>query len=110
MHSVIPLHCTGCELCLPACPVDCIQMVNASGNRTGWNAWSTAEADHARIRYENHSNRLNTEKHQRTEKPQKEAATGMSTSTQATTSTDPKKAAIAAALARARAQRATPPD
>jgi electron transport complex protein RnfB len=24
MHTVITTHCTGCELCLPPCPVDCI--------------------------------------------------------------------------------------
>jgi electron transport complex protein RnfB len=26
MHSVIAEHCTGCELCLAYCPVDCIEM------------------------------------------------------------------------------------
>jgi electron transport complex protein RnfB len=25
MHTVIADHCTGCELCLPPCPVDCIR-------------------------------------------------------------------------------------
>ena len=24
MHTVIADDCTGCELCVPACPVDCI--------------------------------------------------------------------------------------
>jgi electron transport complex protein RnfB len=24
MHTVMADHCTGCELCVPACPVDCI--------------------------------------------------------------------------------------
>jgi electron transport complex protein RnfB len=24
MHTVIEPLCTGCELCIPACPVDCI--------------------------------------------------------------------------------------
>jgi electron transport complex protein RnfB len=27
MHTVIADHCTGCELCLPPCPVDCIRLV-----------------------------------------------------------------------------------
>ncbi len=26
MHVVIAPLCTGCELCVPACPVDCIVM------------------------------------------------------------------------------------
>lgn len=51
MHTVIDAACTGCELCLPACPVDCIALVPASGERTGWAAWSAAEAATARQRY-----------------------------------------------------------
>jgi electron transport complex protein RnfB len=30
MHTVLVELCTGCELCLAPCPVDCIQMVPAS--------------------------------------------------------------------------------
>ena len=51
MHTVIEPRCTGCELCVPACPVDCIALENASGKRTGWNAWSAAQADAAREQY-----------------------------------------------------------
>jgi electron transport complex protein RnfB len=29
MHTVLAPLCTGCELCLPACPVDCIVMLPA---------------------------------------------------------------------------------
>jgi len=29
MHTVIPQLCTGCELCIPPCPVDCIAMLPA---------------------------------------------------------------------------------
>ncbi|MEH3086540.1 MAG: RnfABCDGE type electron transport complex subunit B [Xylophilus ampelinus] len=54
MHTVLEEYCTGCELCLPVCPVDCIAMRNASGTRTGWEAWSIADAATARARYKAH--------------------------------------------------------
>ena len=38
MHTVIAAYCTGCELCLPPCPVDCIDLVAPPG------AWSSADA------------------------------------------------------------------
>lgn len=59
MHTVIEPHCTGCELCLPVCPVDCIELENLTGERTGWAAWSQAEADAALNRYITHSTRGN---------------------------------------------------
>ena len=51
MHTVMESHCTGCELCVPVCPVDCIQLENATGSRTGWAAWSAEQASEARRRY-----------------------------------------------------------
>jgi electron transport complex protein RnfB len=57
MHTVAETYCTGCELCLPVCPVDCIEMENVSGTSSGWNAWSAAQADQARQRYEFHRQR-----------------------------------------------------
>ncbi|MES2281645.1 MAG: electron transport complex subunit RsxB [Pseudomonadota bacterium] len=54
MHTVIAPHCTGCELCVPVCPVDCISLENVTGQRTGWAAWSQADADQALQRYEFH--------------------------------------------------------
>lgn len=51
MHTVMEPYCTGCELCVPVCPVDCIQLENATGLRTGWAAWSPAQANEARERY-----------------------------------------------------------
>jgi electron transport complex protein RnfB len=51
MHTVIAAYCTGCELCLPPCPVDCIEL------RPG-----TLPAAHQatlnRARFEAHSARL----------------------------------------------------
>ncbi|NMM79480.1 ferredoxin [Acidovorax sp. SRB_14] len=90
MHTVIAAHCTGCELCIPVCPVDCIALDNASGEATGWAAWSPAQATHARQRYALRRQRL--------------AGEGQAPDTPP--AVDDKKAAIAAALARARAQRA----
>ncbi|MBA2674197.1 electron transport complex subunit RsxB [Ramlibacter sp.] len=52
MHTVIEPYCTGCELCVPVCPVDCIALVNASGARTGWQAWPAPDAAQALERYE----------------------------------------------------------
>lgn len=58
MHTVIEPYCTGCELCIPVCPVDCIHLENASGSHTGWDAWSPAQATEARERYERRTSRL----------------------------------------------------
>jgi electron transport complex protein RnfB len=51
MHTVIEPHCTGCELCIPVCPVDCIELENVTGTLTGWAAWSAESANHALNRY-----------------------------------------------------------
>ena len=51
MHTIIEPYCTGCELCVPVCPVDCISMENVTGSRTGWQAWSQADAVLAFERY-----------------------------------------------------------
>jgi electron transport complex protein RnfB len=36
MHTVIADECTGCKLCLPPCPVDCIEMVPAPQTIEDW--------------------------------------------------------------------------
>ncbi len=51
MHTVIEADCTGCELCLPVCPVDCIALEVVTPGRTGWQAWTPAQADAARQRH-----------------------------------------------------------
>ncbi|WP_411800430.1 electron transport complex subunit RsxB [Cupriavidus respiraculi] len=61
MHTVLPDWCTGCDLCVAPCPVDCISMVNVTGARTGWDAWSQVQADAARARHESRTARLRRE-------------------------------------------------
>lgn len=92
MHTVVAQHCTGCELCLPACPVDCIRMEVATGVRTGWQAWTPQQAAHARVRHGAHQRR-------------KAGADERSAVPSAVAGAGDKRAAVAAALARARAQR-----
>lgn len=58
MHTVIESFCTGCELCVPVCPVDCIELEVATPERTGWQAWSSEQAQEARQRYADHKKRL----------------------------------------------------
>src|SRR5690606_10102698 len=58
MHTVLTSLCTGCDLCVAPCPVDCIAMVDATPGKTGWDAWSQAEADAARRRHDARHARL----------------------------------------------------
>jgi Na+-translocating ferredoxin:NAD+ oxidoreductase subunit B len=111
MHTVVGPQCTGCEQCLPVCPVDCIALVDVSGERTGWAAWSPAQADEARERYAFH--RLRTERTLREddERLAAKAATKLADLPNQTRLNDPvaierKRAIIEAALARARSRRA----
>ncbi len=71
MHTVIADLCTGCELCLPPCPVDCI-VIEPLPHAA---AWTTADADAARSRYEARRERLAREQveqdHERLQKTQK---------------------------------------
>jgi Na+-translocating ferredoxin:NAD+ oxidoreductase subunit B len=65
MHGVIERLCTGCDLCLPVCPVDCISMQPVSGERTGWQAWSEAQAAQSRERYAFHRFRIDRDRAER---------------------------------------------
>jgi electron transport complex protein RnfB len=58
MHTVIPELCTGCDLCIDPCPVDCISMQEDNCKATGWEAWSSEEAQAARERFEARAIRL----------------------------------------------------
>ena len=67
-HTVLSTYCTGCERCLARCPVDCIVMKPASGTKTGWDAWSTEQAQAAKMRYERRLERLKRKTLQETER------------------------------------------
>lgn len=110
MHTVIEPYCTGCELCIPVCPVDCIRLEAVSGERTGWAAWSQAQADTARKRYEFHSYRRTREEAENQKRLEEKAKMKLADLASHSLHTDPavldkKRAVIEAALARARARR-----
>jgi Na+-translocating ferredoxin:NAD+ oxidoreductase subunit B len=113
MHTVIEPWCTGCELCIPVCPVDCIQLENVTGERTGWAAWSAAEAQTARTRYRSHQSRLAHEQAAHEARLQSEAHkkladlsahTKVPQGPDAQAEMDRKRAIIEAALAKAKAR------
>ncbi|RZI88893.1 MAG: RnfABCDGE type electron transport complex subunit B [Variovorax sp.] len=98
MHTVIEAHCTGCELCIPVCPVDCIALEVETPGRTGWAAWSPAQADHARQRYQFHSAHRTPGGRQGTETLEESAPAVVDADAR-------KRTIVEAALARARAGR-----
>lgn len=113
MHAVIEAHCTGCELCLPVCPVDCIKLENVSGQATGWNAWSQPLANNAKTRYEFYSFRRTRDNEESAKRREEKAKLILSDLAAHSKHTDPeildkKRAVIEAALTRARAKRTTP--
>ncbi len=73
MHGIIEPLCTGCELCLPVCPVDCITMHAVDAAKSGWSAWSPAQAEQARDRY---AGRVRRTERDRTERDLALAARG----------------------------------
>jgi len=112
MHTVIEPYCTGCELCIPVCPVDCISLENETGERSGWQAWSQAEATQARERYEFHVLRLSRDDEDNNHRLEAKAKMKLADLPAHTHNAQGdelarKKAVIEAALARAR-QRAKP--
>jgi Na+-translocating ferredoxin:NAD+ oxidoreductase subunit B len=95
MHTVFERYCTGCELCVPVCPVDCISLENVTGERTGWQAWSPAQAAQALERYEARKERLRPEESEQSS----QVAEG-----------DRKRAVIEAAMAKAKARKRANPS
>jgi electron transport complex protein RnfB len=111
MHTVIESACTGCDLCLPVCPVDCIEMVPVSGNKTGWEAWSSELAAQARQRYESRQIRLVHEELEHASRLEEKVTmklADLETHTHAAENADTemarKRAIIEAALAKAKAR------
>ena len=90
MHTVLPALCTGCELCVPPCPVDCIAMLPAG------RAWSPEDARAARHRYVARNRRLAIAN---------ASPEGVAASVSPDDERIRREAAVAAALARARARR-----
>lgn len=110
MHTVIAPYCTGCELCIPVCPVDCISLAVVSGERTGWNAWTTGQAQQARTRYDARRQRLAREEREHDAALEAKARMKLDDLEAHSLHTDPtvldkKRAVIEAALARAKAKR-----
>ena len=90
MHAILPSLCSGCELCVAPCPVDCIAMAPAG------RVWTPGDADAARIRHRARATRLA----KRERIAQRKTVAKSAAAERAT-----RQAAIAAALARARARR-----
>ena len=113
MHTVVSEHCTGCDLCVAPCPVDCIAMVPVTGNATGWQAWSAAQADAARIRHDRRAVRMAREREAaearaaaRRAAATPVAAVAAASAAQGDEAAARKRAIIAAALERARQKKA----
>jgi electron transport complex protein RnfB len=109
MHTVIEALCTGCELCIPVCPVDCISLQALTGERTGWDAWSPAQADEARERYARHQARHARDAAEREQRLAAKARTATGPLRPAAdapaAAIDPKRSIVDAALARAHERR-----
>jgi electron transport complex protein RnfB len=91
MHAILPSLCSGCELCVPPCPVDCIAMVPAHRE------WTAADAGAARLRHRARNDRV-----ARNER----IANRKAVPNPSIAEREKRQAAVAAALARARARRA----
>ena len=121
MHTVIASLCTGCDLCVPPCPVDCIDMQAATPGRTGWAAWSQADADAARARHDARTLRLQREKQENDARLAAKALAKLAEVDASNAQTDAeraekerKRAIIQAAIERSRQQKeaaqAAPPE
>ncbi len=112
MHTVLLEHCTGCELCVPPCPVDCIEMVDleelARRGASIRDPGPEQRAALARARYQFHQVRMQREREERAARLAGKAAEKPKVLDQQAPSPGPehRRAAVRAALERARARRA----
>lgn len=114
MHTVIEADCTGCELCLPVCPVDCIEMLPVTQS-TGWAAWSEPQAQRALQRYSDHQARMARSQRENAQRLSAVARDKLQNLAAHSAIEDPaelerKRAAVKAALQRARERRQRPPE
>ncbi len=66
MHTVIAAECVGCRLCLPPCPVECIEMVPTPASlRPASAAEIRARGQLAKARYRARQARLQREMERR---------------------------------------------
>lgn len=110
MHTVAEALCTGCELCVPVCPVTCISMEPLDTTLSGWYAWSELLALEARQRYGFHRMRVDRERNENEARLEAKAEHKLSDFENQTLHTDPavvakKRAIVEAALARAKTRR-----
>ncbi len=115
MHTVLTASCTGCELCLPPCPVDCIDMIELDALAQRGNRHAAALAAQsvddiaaiARERFGFHEFRVAREQEERSQRLAKKAREKLADLEQLPGShdIDRRKAAVQAAIERARARR-----
>lgn len=103
MHVILGSWCTGCELCIPPCPVDCIRMEPVRPAHV----WNDADAALARQRYEARNGRLADDRRAREARLAAKSTVAPAPEDAGRAAAEArKKAIIAAAMERARAQRA----
>ena len=116
MHTVLLQECTGCDLCVPPCPVDCIEMLPLATVVDRGAAALAAEvgvpvAAHAQRWRTRHAARLRRLARDHAERDQRmagkaQAKLRMLDEMPASAERDRKRAAVEAAIERARARRA----